>query len=319
MKRIGIDIGGTSIKCGFVDELGNISQRFCLVVDYSLSQEAIIQKLISLINNAISHSSFKKEEIEGIGIGCPGSINSKTGVCDYSNNLRWKKLPIVELVEKGTGFKTRIANDANAAVLGEAKFGTGKRYQNIVLLTLGTGVGGGLFLNGKLYEGKDGKGAELGHSLLVMGGRMCTCGRRGCLEAYASVSALIADTKTMIEKNRSSLMNKYAKENGGINGLTAFECSKLGDEAATTVVNNYIHYLGEGILNFLNIFRPDAVVLGGGLSNQKEYLTNAIKKYLEKEHYGFGGDSSVKSDILVSNLGNDAGIFGASALLGEKQ
>lgn len=319
MIRIGVDIGGTSFKCGFVDGEGNISERFGFKVDYSLSQEALIEKLVSSINQAIIHSKFGKSEIEGVGIGCPGSINSITGVCDYSNNLHWDKLPIVGMVEKGTGLKARMANDANAAVLGEAKFGAGKKYQSLILLTLGTGVGGGLFLDGRLYEGKDGKGAELGHSLLVMDGRMCSCGRKGCLEAYASVTALISDTKAMMDQFPTSQMVGYAKAHGGVSGLTAFECAKLGDAAALATIRNYVHYLGEGIINFLNIFRPDAIVLGGGLSNQKEYLTDAIKGYLEKEHYGFGGDNSPKADILVSNLGNDAGILGASALLGEKQ
>lgn len=317
MVRIGVDIGGTSFKCGIVDEKGNIVSRFGFKVDHAVSQEELINKLISSINSAITHSKIGKNEFEGIGIGCPGSINTSSGCCEYSNNLHWKDLPIVKMVEEGTGLKAKIANDANAACLGEAKFGAGKKYQNLILLTLGTGVGGGLFLNGHLYEGKEGKGAELGHSLLVMDGRLCSCGRKGCLEAYASVTALIKDTKIAIENYPTSLMNGYAKTNHGVSGLTAFECAKKGDAAAIMVVKNYMHYLGEGIINFLNIFRPDAVVLGGGLSNQKEFLTDAIKHYLDGEHYGFGGDSSPKADILVSNLGNDAGILGASALIGE--
>lgn len=317
MVRIGVDIGGTSFKCGIVDELGNIIYRFGFKVEHSLSQEELINHLVSHINSAITRSKIDKSKIEGVGIGCPGCINSVEGVCEYSNNLHWKNLPVVKMVEEGTGLKVKIANDANAACLGEAKFGAGKKYQNLILLTLGTGVGGGLFLNGHLYEGKEGKGAELGHSLLVMDGRPCSCGRKGCLEAYASVTALVNDTKEMIKKYPTSLMNGYAKSNGGVSGLTAFECAKKGDAAAMLVVRNYVHYLGEGIINFLNIFRPDAVVLGGGLSNQKDFLTDAIKSYLDTEHYGFGGDNSPKADILVSNLGNDAGILGASALIGE--
>lgn len=319
MITIGIDIGGTSIKCGFVDKNGLIIKRFSLKIDYSNSQEDIINTLGALINKEIVDSRFPLDQIKGLGIGCPGSINSITGYCDYSNNLNWHKLPVVDLLKKKTGLNGRITNDANAAALGEAKFGEGKEHQNLVLLTLGTGVGGGLFLNGKLYEGNEGKGAELGHSLLVMDGRQCTCGRKGCLEAYASVTALIKDTKIAMNKHPESLMWNYAKaHNNQINGFTAFESMKLGDLVAKEVVTQYIHFLSEGILNLINIFRPDIVVLGGGLSNQRTTLTDPINHYLEEKNYGFGGIYAPKVKVVVSSLGNDAGIIGAAALMNEQ-
>ena len=176
MLLIGVDIGGTSIKSAIVSEKGEILYRFSFKVDAEKSQTETIQRLIDSINQAVAFSKFDKSQIKGVGIGCPGSINSGTGCCDYSNNLHWENLPIAAMVEKGTGIPTKIANDANAAVLGEAKFGVGGKYRNLVLLTLGTGVGSGLYLNGELYEGNEGKGAELGHTLLVMDGRNCTCG-----------------------------------------------------------------------------------------------------------------------------------------------
>lgn len=316
MLLIGVDIGGTSIKSAIVNEKGDILYRFSFKVDAEKSQTETIQQLIDSINQAVAFSKVDKSQIKGVGIGCPGSINSGTGCCDYSNNLHWENLPIAAMVEKGTGIPTKIANDANAAALGEAKFGVGGKYRNLVLLTLGTGVGSGLYLNGELYEGNEGKGAELGHTTLVMDGRECTCGRKGCVEAYCSVSALNADTKRAMLQDRSSSMWEFV--NGqleAVNGLTAFECAKKGDVSAQKVVNQYIHFLGEELLNVMNAFRPEAIVLGGGLSGQRDALTEPLKKYLAERGYGFAGAHAPKAEILVSRLGNDAGILGAASLV----
>jgi glucokinase len=316
MYSIGVDIGGTSIKSAFVTEKGDIIWRFTFRVDHAKSQEAIIAQLIDEIQKALGEHHLKAADIKGIGIGCPGSINSKKGTCDYSNNLHWENLPVVALVEKGTRIACKIANDANAAALGEAIYGVGGKYRDLVLLTLGTGVGSGLYLDGRLYEGNDGKGAELGHTLLVMNGRPCTCGRKGCLEAYCSVSALNADTKKAMQEHLDSAMWKFVSgQLDSVNGLTAFECAKAGDKIAQEVVDQYLGFLGEGLLNVINAFRPEAIVLGGGLSGQKDALTVPLKKYLEERGYGFGGEHSPKVDILVSSLGNDAGILGAAALV----
>lgn len=315
MIAIGVDIGGTSIKCAFVNEKGDILRRFGFPVEHTLSQEEIIAQLGETINKTLAKTRWHQEDICGVGIGCPGSVNSTTGFCDYSNNLHWENLPVCDLLKKATGFACFIANDANAAMLGEARFGVGEKYPNLVLLTLGTGVGGGLFLNGKLYEGNDSKGAELGHSLLVMDGRECTCGRKGCLEAYVSVTALLKDTKKAMAEHPDSAMWAYCEGKiDAVSGLTAFECAKQGDPAAQAVVDQYIHFLGEGCLNFINIFRPDAIVLGGGLSNQRENLTHPLDRYLQSKGYGFGGEHSPRVKIVVSILGNDAGILGAASL-----
>jgi glucokinase len=316
MTLIGVDIGGTSIKSALVNEKGDILYRFSFKVEATKSQEEIVQQIIDSINQALTLKKLDKKQVKGVGIGCPGSINSGRGTCDYSNNLHWENLPIAALVEKGTGIPTKIANDANAAALGEAKFGVGGKYRNLVLLTLGTGVGSGLYLNGQLYEGNEGKGAELGHTTLVMDGRPCTCGRKGCVEAYCSVSALNADTKEMMKKDPSSSMWSFV--NGkleAVNGLTAFECAKKGDKSAQKVVDQYIHFLGEELLNVMNAFRPEAIVLGGGLSGQREALTEPLKKYLAERGYGFAGTHAPKAEILVSRLGNDAGILGAASLV----
>ncbi|MCI1245460.1 MAG: ROK family protein [Bacilli bacterium] len=315
MKIIGVDIGGTSIKSAIVDEEGQLLVRFSFRIDPRKSGEETLLELGKLINKTLLDNALSPKDISGIGIGCPGSINSTTGYCDYSNNLRWENLPVVAIVEKLTSIPSKVMNDANAAILGEVRLGAAKGYHSVVMLTLGTGVGGGLYLNDRLYEGNESKGAELGHSLLVMDGRECTCGRFGCLEAYASVSALIKDTLGAMRKDPKSAMWGYV---GGdiakVSGFTAFECAKKGDPSAQKVVDQYIRFLGEGCLNFINVFRPDAIVLGGGLSGQKEALTKPLVAYVASQGFGFGGSHSPKVDIVVSSLGNDAGILGAAAL-----
>ena len=315
MKIIGVDIGGTSIKTALVDEKGQILFRFPLAIDPRRSGEEILHDLGRLISKALLDHLLAPKDVVGVGIGCPGSINSETGFCDYSNNLRWENLPVVSIIQKDTSLAAKVANDANAAILGEVRFGAAKRFHNVVLLTLGTGVGGGLYLNDRLYEGNESKGAELGHSLLVMDGRPCSCGRSGCLEAYASVTALVKDTIAAMQKDLSSAMWPFVDGDiHNVNGYTAFECAKKGDAAAQKVVDQYIRFLGEGCLNFINIFRPDAIVLGGGLSGQKEALTKPLEAYIAARAFGFGGSHSPKVEVLVSNLGNDAGILGAAAL-----
>ena len=311
MTYVGIDIGGMSIKVGFVNKEGKMLSSYSFPIIKGENQEQTIIKLAHTVNE---HAKEKGYEILGIGVGCPGAINSSKGTCDYSGNLDWHNLHIVEIIEKECGVKCKITNDANAAILGESTFGIAKNYKNVIMLTLGTGVGGGIYLDGKLFEGNEGKGAEMGHALLEYNGRQCTCGRKGCIEAYCSASALIKDTKIAMESDRSSSMWEYAKNDiNNVNGLTAFECSKKGDHTATQVINNYFDYLTAAILSYCNVFRPEAVVLGGGLSNQGDNLINPIRKRMAEQKYGF--ECTPKVELLKATLGNDAGILGAAALV----
>jgi len=312
MMYIGIDIGGMSIKCAFVTAEGEIKHKFVLTV-VPEPQMKTLKRLGEAINQNIAEQGLKKEDFVGIGIGCPGSINIETGVCEFSGNLNWKKAPLRDAIQEITGIPVRVTNDANAAMLGEAKFGVGKSYKDLVLLTLGTGVGGGLFLNGKLYEGKEGKGAELGHMIIEKGGRQCTCGLKGCFETYASVTALIRDTKEAMLKEKASFL--WECVDGDIEkvcGRTVFEAAARGDQTAKDVIDAYEDNLALGIANYCNIFRPEAVILGGGLSNQGRVLSDAMDKKLKKIHYGFKGTPAVK--VLISSLKNDAGLVGAAAL-----
>lgn len=310
--NIGIDIGGTSFKFGVVDNNGNVIFKDRIPVDKSLTQEEQIRKLGYAVLDFLVEHEIDKSSIEGIGIGCPGAIDSVHGICDYSNNLGYSNLPVCKIITEVTKLESKISNDANAAALGEAKYGVGRGKNNIIMLTLGTGVGGGIILDGKLYEGQDGKGAELGHAVIQHGGLKCTCGRHGCLEMYASTSALIRYAKEEAVKNPSSILVSFGSK---IDGKAIFDCAHKGDKAALTAIDIYVDYLAVGLLNYCNIFRPDMIVLGGGISEQGDFLIDKVKAIMKKEHYGFPGTPMVQ--IKQATLGNDSGIVGAVALVSE--
>ena len=309
MAILGIDIGGTSIKGGLVYRFGQVDKLFSLPIDKSLSQEEQVKALIIIIKE-----TYKDDEFEGIGLGIPGAIDNTLGVVMYSNNLKWENLEIGKMLKRAfPGKKVAMTNDANAAALGEAKFGSAKNEQNVVMLTLGTGIGGGIIINGKLYEGNHGRGAELGHQVIVLDGILCSCGRKGCFEQYASATALIRQAKEAIKENPECKLALSAKNGDEVNGKLIFETAKAGCSTAQKVVDNYVKYLCEGLINICNVFRPSSIVLSGGIANQGDYLINKVVAYLEKEHYGYLPEFKV--DIKVASLGYNSGIIGAASLL----
>ncbi len=312
MYRIGVDIGGMSIKIGVVDFWGKIlfSSRVKTVSTAEQNVKNIANEILLLLkDNGITVS-----DISGIGIGCPGLICSETGVVESNSNLGWNEFPIVSRLKSYFNVEIKLSNDANVAALAEVKYGVAKNYKNAIMLTLGTGVGGGIIIDKKLYEGGYSKGAELGHICIKERGEKCGCGRRGCLEAYASATALIRDTKRAMEKNKDSLMWKVVEGDiDKVDGRTSFECAKKGDSTANKVVNNFVRYLSEGILSLLNIFRPEVVIIGGGICAQGDYLLDKLRRYCKKYDYGY--KNAPKAEIVAAELGNDAGIIGAAALI----
>ena len=313
MYSIGVDIGGMSVKVGLVDEKGNI---LCKSVEKTASTpEEVIENLVKQIELLLKEFNLSLKEIKGIGIGCPGAINGATGVVDLLVNLNWSKVPLVKLLKNRLNTTIRISNDANVAVLAEALYGSARDYNSVVMFTLGTGVGSGIVIDKKLYEGNCSKGAEIGHTTLVLGGKDCPCGRKGCVEQYVSAKALIKQTKEFMLLDKNSFMWEYVDNQiDNVNGKTAFECAKQGDKTALKVVDNYVYYLAESMLNVFNIFRPEAFIIGGGISAQGDYLLNKVVEYCEKFDYGY--KCAPKTTILIASLGNDAGIIGASALVG---
>ncbi|MBE6136005.1 MAG: ROK family protein [Erysipelotrichaceae bacterium] len=313
MYAVGVDIGGMSMKCGLVNEKGEVVDRVIVKTTLGDPYEKTIGELCDGIKELLKKNYLSPNDINGVGIGVPGAVNIKKGTVDSSANLKWYNVPLVELVTQGVGRQARITNDANAAVLGEARFGFKWKYPNVVMLTLGTGVGGGLIVDGRLYEGNEGKGAELGHVTLVLDGRQCGCGRRGCAEQYASATALMRLTREAMEDHKESLMWQLCDNDiNNVNGAIPFAAEKQGDPAAKQVVDEYIKYLGETILNFNNIFRPNAFILSGGVAKQGENLINKLKDYCAKQNWGY--ENTPEPELLIAQLGYDSGIIGAASL-----
>lgn len=308
---VGIDLGGTFIKGGIVDDLGNIVYQDKTPTESEKGADGVAKNIASLAKSLMKKVGLTKDDVEGLGMGVPGMIDSKNGTVIYSNNLNWKDFRIGEKVSELTGLRVKIANDANVAALGEVKFGAAKGCENAVMLTLGTGVGGGVVAEGMLIEGNKSAGAELGHSAIVAGGKQCTCGRKGCLEAYASATALIRDTKEAMTTHKDSKMWEIGSIDK-VTGKTAFDY-KDTDPYAKKVVGDYIYHLACGITNFANIFRPETVLLGGGVCAQGDELVKPLQALLDQDI--FAGELGPQVAIRIAELGNSAGLLGAAALL----
>lgn len=272
--------------------------------------DALAECVAELVNRLISLSGRGVRAFGGVGIGCPGVIDSRNGTVVFAGNLRLKNFPLAKAAEALTGMPVRMTNDANAAALGEVRFGAGKAYDNAVMITLGTGVGGGVIIDGRLFEGYKSAGAELGHMVICEGGRQCTCGRRGCFEAYSSATALMKSTAEAMKKDKNSAMwGKYTPET--VTGKTAFEFADT-DAAAKAVTDEYVRYLACGLTNVINVFRPRAIILGGGVSEQGERLLKPVREIIEKEI--FGGNGYAPVEVVKATLGNKAGAYGAASL-----
>ena len=307
---VGIDLGGTFIKGGIVDDLGRLLLSDKVPTEREKGDRAVAENIATLANSLLSRMRLTASDAVGIGIGVPGMIDSQAGEVIYSNNLGWKNFKIAKTVEELTSLPVKIANDANVAALGETKFGCGKHYSTTVMLTLGTGVGGGIVIDGKLFEGNRSAGAELGHSVIAMGGEKCTCGRRGCLEAYASATGLIRDTKRAMTAHPESQMWEIGSIDA-VDGATAFRYLDT-DATAKCVVDGYIRALACGITNLANELRPEAIILGGGVCAEGERLTKPLQALVNEEL--FAGTDGPEVPVLTAELANRAGILGAAAL-----
>ena len=267
MYYIGIDLGGTNIKGALVSETGEIAREVSRPTRVELGAEAVCDGIAAVITEL--SSGVDRTSLGGVGLGCPGTVDDETGCVLYANNLGWKNFDLRAAVKSRTDFDLRIGNDANVAALAEALVGCAKGAQSAVIVTLGTGVGGGVVLDGKMLTGYTGAASELGHMVIRAGGEECTCGRRGCFEAYASATALIRDTKRAMAAHPESRMHAAAEENGAVDGRTAFIAAQRGDAAAQAVVDRYLDDLACGVANIVNIFFPEVVALSGGESGRR--------------------------------------------------
>lgn len=309
---LGIDIGGTNIACGIVNDNCEIIARSKVKTNAPRPYGEILADIIRGAKLACEEAGISPSELDSVGIGCPGTCNQDTGAVEYSNNLGFVNVPLRPDVKKALGVKTFLGNDADAAAYGEYCAGAAKGAENAVVITLGTGVGSGIIIGGKIYSGSNFAGGEIGHTVISVDGRPCTCGRKGCFEAYSSATGLVNITRDYAEKYPASLMAKLIKQDGRISARTAYAAMKQGDEAGRIVTDEYVKYLAVGIANVINIFQPDVLCIGGGVCNEGDTLLVPLKKAVKEQVYS--KNSAKNTEIVICSLGNDAGIIGAAML-----
>ena len=318
MYRIGIDLGGTNIAAGIINENYEIICQASTPTGSDRAADDIAADMAALCHALCEKSGIPATEIASVGIAAPGIANHDDGVIEYSCNLPFRKYPIcAKIKERFPAPFVFVENDANAAAWGEAVAGAAKGAKDSIMITLGTGVGGGIIIDGKVISGFNYAGGELGHIVIQAGGAPCGCGRKGCWEAYSSATALIRMTREKLDEcaasGRATVMTDYVAKSGKISGRTAFDAMRAGDEAAREVVNTYVYYLAQGLVNIINIFQPEVLSIGGGVSGEGDYLLDMLVPLVRAEVYGQG---IVKgTDIRIATLKNNAGIIGG-ALLG---
>lgn len=308
----GVDLGGTNIAIGIVNEEGAILARTRVKTAMPRGSEAIMEDIAGGVKTAVGLLGKAVSDLSGVGVGVPGVANGSTGVVEYACNLSFCNVPMVRFLEASLGVPVRIENDANAAAYGEYVAGAAKGLQSVVMVTIGTGVGGGIILNGKIYTGFGYAGGELGHMVIDPAGPLCNCGRRGCLEQFTSIKALVRMTKEEMDHSKESLLWQVAAEAGKVDGRTVFRAKERGDAAAERVFARYIGYLGLGLTNLINILQPELVCIGGGISKEGDGLVIPLAEYIDTYRYARG--SGKTTQLCAAALGNDAGIIGAALL-----
>ena len=316
MYTIGIDLGGTNIVASVVDDDYNIIGTSKTPTNAPRSADEIFDDIADVCEEAVKAAGLTMEDIDSVGMGTPGTVN-QDGIIEFANNLAFNNVPARTMLAKRINKpeeKVFIENDANCAALGEAYAGCGNGAKDFVAVTLGTGVGSGVISGGKIVNGVNYAGGECGHMVIVVDGEQCSCGRKGCWEAYASATALIRQTKKAMEEYPDSLMHKLAKEEGKVSGRTAFDAMRLGDIAGIKVVDDYIKYVACGLINIVNALQPEIICIGGGICNEGETLMKPLRRFVQSERYSI--HSKIQTKIVKAELGNDAGVIGA-ALLGK--
>ncbi len=313
MYRIGVDLGGTNIATGVINEKNEIIGRGKVKTRAPRPAEAIFDSIKEAVDMAVDTAGIKYDEVISIGIGTPGSVNKDTGAIEFSNNLKFHNVPAKQMLEERFKKPVYLENDANAAALGEAVAGCGNGVKNFVAVTLGTGVGSGIIIDGKIYRGSNFCGGEMGHMVINVDGIPCNCGRKGCWEKYASATALVSQAVEAMQSNKDSLL--WQTCDGDLNkveGKSIFEALDLGDNTAKAVVDKYLYYVAIGLANVINALQPEAVCIGGGISGQGEKILEPIRAIVKAERYSVYAEK--QAAILQASLGNDAGIIGAALL-----
>ena len=296
-----------------VDENYKIISKVSTKTNLPRPEKEIAADMARVSVQAVKEAGLEMNQIEWVGIGTPGIANSEKGIIEYSCNLGFDNTPMVDYIKEYIDKPVFIENDANAAAYGEYVAGAAKGAKNAVCITLGTGVGGGIIIDGRIYSGSNFAGAEIGHTVIEVDGPECACGRRGCFEVFSSATGLIRMTKEAMDNDKDTLMHKItAERNGKVTARTSFDAMRMGDKTAKVVVDKFIKYLAAGITNTINIFQPDILCIGGGVCNEGDPLLLPVRALVKKEVYT--RNSPKNTEIVIAKLGNDAGIIGAAFL-----
>ncbi|MDD3225343.1 MAG: ROK family protein [Clostridium sp.] len=304
---IGIDLGGTKISGAVSDLKGNIISKYVIPTNASEGESAVLNRIFNVIEKVLQESSKNTDEIKSIGIGSPGPLDVKKGIIISTPNLPFKNFELVKPIEEKFGAKTYIDNDANVAAIGENIFGAGKGTENMVFVTVSTGVGGGAIINGKIYRGNTCNALEIGHTTIEKDGPRCNCGNYGCLEALASGTAIGKRGKEAAEKEQETSLKNYKN----VTSYEVFKEAEKGDKVASEIIDNALNYLGIGVANIVSIFDPEKVIIGGGVSNAGKIVFDKVREVVNTRCF----DSMAQScEIVPAGLGTDAGVIGAIAL-----
>lgn len=310
---VGIDLGGTNIKAGVVSESGELLNKLSIKTNAERSMEEIIADMGKLAKDAIADAGVAESDVSAIGIGSPGTPDNKAGTLVYATNLPFVNAPMRKLIRDVIDLPVYIDNDANCAAMAESVSGAAADVEDSVTITIGTGIGCGVIINNRIFSGFNQAGSEFGHTVLVTGGQQCSCGRKGCFEAYCSASALARMTGEAAKANPESKLNDVIAENDGkLNAKIAFDAMRQGDQVAKDVIDTYIEYLSDGLANVINAFMPEVLLIGGGVCNEGDPLLLPLReKTMNKPFFGPGVR---KTEIRIAKMGNDAGIVGAAMM-----
>ncbi len=318
MYYIGVDLGGTNIAVGIVDENSKIVKKASVPTKPERGADAVVADMAAVAKNLLLELNIPLSEVASAGVATPGTADTDRGVVVYANNIPFSSYPLADRLSSLLGgIPTYIENDANAAAKAEAFAGVAKGAQYSVMITLGTGLGGGVIIDGKVYAGFNYAGAELGHIVIEKDGRQCSCGRKGCWEAYSSATGLVNITKDRVKEalaagKTTKIMDIVGGDLNKISAKTAFQAMKADDEVGAQIVDEYISYLACGIVNIINIFQPNVLSIGGGVCHEGDYLMKPLLEKVFGETYSREG--TPRTQIKIAELGNDAGIIGAAVL-----
>ena len=309
---IGIDVGGTTAKAGVVDEEGKILAKSVCKTGKERAFEDIAADMAELCRRVVRESGHEMADIAAVGVGIPGEQDPRSGLVAFCNNLGWVNVPLMQRLREALGLSVYVDNDANVAALAESAFGASRDVKSSILVTLGTGVGGGIVENRRVRTGAHGVGGEIGHMVVVMDGEKCNCGHRGCWEKYASATAIIRMGRALMEeKPDCALARQLGGDAAQLNAKAVLDLAKAGDADCMGIFETYVKYLCVGLANLINIYDPDMIVLGGGVAYAGDFLLDAVRAALGDYVYC---PALSWARVELARMGNDAGIIGAAML-----